>query len=293
MLSPLQRGALIVSLIVAPCALSLAALSAAAETPLERGTYLMRSIVACGNCHTPQGPDGPLPGMELAGGMEIALPGFSAHAANITPDPETGIGNWTDEQIIAAIREGRRPDGTTIGPPMPFGQYRSMSDADARAVVAYLRSVAPVRNRVQRSQYPFPLPAAYGPPVASVPEPDRADKIAYGAYLAGPAGHCVECHTPMVDGEFDFAHRLGAGGLEIPGPWGLSVSANITPDPEGGIGAWSDDEIENAIRHGVRPDGNRLAPPMAFAYYANMTEADLDAIVAYLRSLKPLPDAAP
>lgn len=269
------------------------ATAAAAQTPLERGTYLMQSIVACGNCHTPQGPDGPVPGMELAGGMEIALPGFSAFAPNITPDPETGIGGWSDEEIVAAIREGRRPDGTIIGPPMPFGQYRGLSDDDARAIVAYLRSVKPVRNEVQASQYPFPLPPSYGPPVGAVPPPDRTDKVAYGAYLAGPAGHCVECHTPLGEAGFDYENRLGAGGLEIPGPWGISVSANITPHPEDGIGAWTDEQIRQAITSGVRPDGNHLMPPMAFAYYANMTSEDLDAIVAYLRSLKPLPDAAP
>ncbi len=261
--------------------------AAAAETPLERGTYLMRSIVACGNCHTPQGPDGPLAGMELAGGMEVSLPGFVAYAANITPDPETGIGGWTDAQIITAIREGRRPDGSLIGPPMPIGMYRNLSDGDVQAIVAYLRTVPPVKNEVPASRYDIPLPPAYGPPVTSVPEPDRSDKVAYGAYLAGPAGHCIECHTPFGEAGFDFANRLGAGGLEIPGPWGVSVSANITPHPTDGIGEWTDRQIKDAITKGVRPDGNSLMPPMAFPYYANMAESDLDAIVAYLRSLEP------
>ena len=139
-------------LAVASCAAAFAALPAAAEeTPIERGRYLMQSIVACGNCHTPQGPDGPLPGMELAGGTPFELPGIRAYAANITPDPETGIGGWTDAQIITAIREGKRPDGTTIGPPMPIGMYRGMSDTDVKAIVAYLRSVPPVKNEVAAS----------------------------------------------------------------------------------------------------------------------------------------------
>jgi len=120
-----------------------------AETLLERGAYLMNSIVACGNCHTPQGPDGPLPGMELAGGLVIEDPAFTVRPPNITPDPETGIGTWTDDQIIAAIREGRRPDGRIIGPPMPIGLYRQMSDRDVQALVAYLRQVRPVRNQVR------------------------------------------------------------------------------------------------------------------------------------------------
>lgn len=274
------------------CAIVLATFPAGAEeSPIERGRYLMNSIVACGNCHTPQGPDGPLPGMELAGGTPIELPGFLAYAPNITPDSETGIGDWTDAQIIIAIREGKRPDGTTIGPPMPIGMYRGMSDKDVRAIVTYLRSVPPVKNAVPGSRYDFPLPDSYGPPVASVPEPDRSDTTAYGAYLV-TVGHCMECHTPMVDGHFDFENGMGAGGFEIPGPWGVSVAANITSHPQDGIGAWTDQQIKDAVTKGVRPDGERLSPPMAFGYYANMTETDLDAIIAYLRTLKPLPDPA-
>ena len=150
-------------------------------------------------------------------------PGFDANAPNITPDPETGIGNWTDEQIIASIREGKRPDGSIIGPPMPIGLYRDISDNDVKAIVAYLRNVKPVKNEIPPSVYRIPLPPAYGPPVVSVPEPDRNDPIAYGAYLAGPAGHCVECHSPLTPKGADLANNLGAGGFEFHGPWGVSV----------------------------------------------------------------------
>src|SRR5271156_5851285 len=86
-----------------------------AETPFERGAYLMGSIVACGNCHTVQGPNAPAAGRELSGGTKFDEAPFTAYAPNITPDRETGIGGWTDAQIIAAIREGKRPDGTVIG----------------------------------------------------------------------------------------------------------------------------------------------------------------------------------
>lgn len=260
--------------------------ASAAEDLLERGTYLMNGIVACGNCHTVQTPDGPLPGKELAGGAEITEPGaFVARASNITPDPETGIGAWTDAQIITAIREGRRPDGSIIGPPMPIGLYRGLSDSDARAIVAYLRSVAPVNNKVAASQYDIPLPPSYGPPVTSVADVDPADMVAYGAYLAGPAGHCVECHTtagPM--GIPDFKNAFGAGGFEFHGPWGTSVSSNITPT---GIGDKTDDELKQIIKTGVRADGTRLLPPMGVYYYANISDRDLDAIIAYLRTLDP------
>jgi mono/diheme cytochrome c family protein len=264
------------------------ATSASAETLLERGTYLVQSIVACGNCHTPQTPDGPAPGMELAGQFLIEMPEFTAHAPNITQDVETGIGAWSDAEIITAIREGRRPDGSLIGPPMPIALYREVSDRDVQAIVAYLRQVPAVRNEVPRSEYRIPLPPSYGPPVAEVPEVPRDDAVAYGAYLAGPLGHCIECHTPMTEGHPDFEHRLGAGGFVFDGPWGRSVSANITPHPEDGIADYSDADIKRVITQGLRPDGSRLMPPMGIAYYANLSEADLDALVAYLRSLKPV-----
>jgi mono/diheme cytochrome c family protein len=258
---------------------------AQAETLLERGTYLVYSIVACGNCHTPKGPDGELPGMELAGWADFfEVPEFTARTPNITPDAETGIGTWTDAQIIAAIREGRRPDGSLIGPPMPIELYSHISDRDVQAIVAYLRQVKPVKNVVPPSEYRIPLPPSYGPPVASVPEVPEDDKLAYGAYLAGPLGHCIECHTPMGEAGPDFENRLGAGGFEIPGPWGVSVSANITPT---GIGDISDADLKKMIATGTRPDGSHMLPPMPYAYYAHIRDADLDAIIAYLRSLPP------
>lgn len=265
--------------------IAVCASAAAAETPLERGTYLMNSIVACGNCHTPQGPNGPIEGMELAGMapfyVEEGL--FVANSANITQDMETGIGAWTDEEIKRAIREGIRPDGTVIGPPMPIMLYRSMSDEDLDAIVAYLRTVKPVKNVIPRSEYMIPLPESYGAPVAKVAAPSPDDQVAWGAYLAGPLGHCIECHTPMTPQGPDMS-QLGAGGVEFKGPWGTSVSANITPT---GLADYTDDEIIQIITTGTRPDGERMMPPMAYGYYSNMTEHDLRAIVAYLRTLPP------
>lgn len=255
-----------------------------AETLLERGTYLMQGIVACGNCHTPKGPDGELPGMELAGGFLIEDEAFTAYAPNITPDVETGIGGWTDEQIIAAIREGRRPDGTIIGPPMPIALYRDISDRDVKAIVAYIRATKPVKNTVPQSSYRMPLPPTYGPPVKSVAEVPQDNMLAYGAYLAGPLGHCIECHSPLGPTGPDWQNQTGAGGIQFAGPWGVSHAANITPT---NLGSWSDAEIKQAITEGLRPNGQRLLPPMAFGYYKNITLRDLDAIVAYLRSLPP------
>jgi mono/diheme cytochrome c family protein len=277
----------LLTLVLAMLAAVLPASAARAETLLERGGYLMNGIVACGNCHTPQGPNGPLPGMELAGGLVIEEEAFTVRTPNITPDPETGIGLWTDQQIIAAIREGRRPDGRIIGPPMPIDQYRRMSDRDVKALVAYLRQVKPVHNQVPPSEYHIPLPTSYGPPAGSVPEVARGNPVTYGAYLAGPLGHCIECHSVMIDGQPD-KRRLGAGGNVFSGPWGTSVARNITPDKETGIGDWSDAQIKRAITEGIGADGSPLKPPMGFHYYANISGTDLDALVAYLRSLKPL-----
>jgi mono/diheme cytochrome c family protein len=272
--------------------LFLSPLALHAETPLERGAYLVNSIMACGNCHTPMGPNGPLPGMDLAGGNVFEEKPFTARAPNITQDRETGIGSWTDAQIARAIREGIRPDGTLIGPPMPIELYRQVSDTDLAATVAYLRTVKPVANKIAKSEYRMPLPPAYGPPVVSVPDVPRGDKVKYGAYLAGPLGHCIECHTPMSGpGQRDFANSTGAGGFELRGPWGLAITANITPHRDTGIGKWSDAQVKRAITQAIRADGTPLNPPMGYAYYARMTTADLDALVAYLRSLKPVKNA--
>jgi mono/diheme cytochrome c family protein len=172
--------------------LGLGILAARSETPIERGRYLVHGIVACGNCHTPKDSDGKaIADRELAGGPVFNAPVFHAVASNITPDTETGIGNWTDDQVINAIRNGKRPDGTTIGPPMPIAYYRNMSDSDVRAIVAYLRTVKPVKNKTEKSSYKISLPTQYGPTVVSVPDVPRTDKVAYGQYLATALGHCM------------------------------------------------------------------------------------------------------
>jgi len=262
--------------------------SIAAETPLQRGTYLMNSIVACGNCHTPKGPDGKaIAGKELSGGEPINSPVFHAVPANITPDKATGIGNWTDAQIIDAIRNGKRPDGTIIGPPMPIGFYRGMSDTDVKAIVAYLRSVKPVSNKTEKSTYKIPLPPGYGPPVTHVADVPRSDHLAYGRYLATGLGHCMDCHTPAVQGRPDFS-RIGAGGNPFGAPGGgVVISANLTPGNPNGIANWTNQQVKEAITKGMRPD-RPLVKLMAFDWYRHMTNADLNDLIAFLRSLKPV-----
>ena len=130
---------------------------------LTHGRYLVETIAGCGNCHTPHLADGSLDeSMALAGAFVIEEPVFRAYAKNITPDMETGIGSWTDDQIVDAIRNARRPDGTFLGPPMSFGWYKRMSDTDVRAIVAYLSTVRPIRNEVPNSTYQIPL-NGFGP----------------------------------------------------------------------------------------------------------------------------------
>ncbi len=266
--------------------------AASAETLHARGAYLVNSIAGCGNCHTPKDATGhAIAGKELSGGFEFDIPPAQFVGPNITPDPQTGIGKWSAAQIATALHDGRRPDGTLIGPPMPFEFYRHLSDRDAAAIAAYVRGVAPIRHAVARTQYKIPLPQSYGPPVGQVEAPPRTDKIAYGGYLAGPVGHCMDCHTPFAaPGALDRS-RLGAGGREFPAlgkPGALVVSRNITPDPDSGIGKWSDADIKRTITTGIRPDGTKLVRTMAFDWYAKIAPADLDAIVLYLRSLKPV-----
>ena len=227
--------------------------------------------------------------MALSGGRVFAERGFRAVAPNITQDPDTGIGRWTDAEIAASIRNGRRPDGSPIGPPMPVESYRGLSDRDLAAMVAYLRTTPPVRHEVkERSSYPFAL-APHGPAVATVPDPPENDPVARGAYLAVNVAHCMDCHSAhLAEGRRDPA-RPGATGLVLEGPWGAVVARNISSHPEHGIGRWTDEQVLRAITQGVSADGRRLAPPMGgrAPIWAKLTERDRRDLLAYTRSLPP------
>jgi len=259
---------------------------------VARGTYLMNGPVACANCHTPRGPNmALLPNMSYAGGFKIVDPAFEVYTANITPDKDTGIGTWTDAQIITAIREGKSREGKILFPPMPVPTYNNMSDDDVKAIVAFLHTVKPVHHEVPRSKYHIPQKAM--PPAKGVAAPPRSDKVAYGRYIVTALAHCFECHSgPDEHGAPDPVHRLGAGGFLITLAPGATVrTPNITPDPETGIGKWSDADIKKALTQGVRPDGRHLSPPMPFPFFKNMTNDDLDAVVAFIRTIPPIKNA--
>lgn len=264
-----------------------------AETLFERGSYLVNTIAACGRCHTPRDAQGqPNGAMALAGGFAFD-DGAIGHVigANITPDRETGIGKWTEAQIVTALRYGVRPDGTIIGPPMPVDAYREMSDRDLAAIAAYLRRIKPIRHAVANTEYKTP-PAPHDATATHVEEPPHQDMLAYGVYLAGPVGHCYGCHTvPRADGKSLDRTRFYAGGREMVDYGDVTkntVSRNITSDPDDGLGKWSDADIKRAITTGIRPDGTRLARTMPYEWYARIAPADLNDIVAFLRTLKPL-----
>lgn len=258
---------------------------------LGRGEYLVESIVGCGNCHNGRDDEGKfVEGLEYAGNFVIAEEGFTAYAPNITPDPETGIGEWTDEEVERAIRQGISRDGRVMGPPMAFPYYHDISSNDMAAIIAYIRSRPAVRREIPASTFNIPLPPSWGPPIdAPIPDVPRTDQVAYGRYLAHNLGHCTQCHTPLVNGVEDFS-RIGAGMNIYPQPFGFewsALAANITQHETLGIGAWTDDEIKRAITMGISRDGRQLLPFMAFDFYAKISDEDLDAIVAYIKTLPP------
>lgn len=270
------------------CAIAFAAASGAARAQsdlVKRGDYLVNGILTCGNCHTPKGPTGDITEKAFSGGLSWDEPPFKVTASNITQDKETGIGNYSDAQLKEVLRKGIKRTGVPVAMVMPSGFYEIMTDRDLDAVIAYLRTIKPVENAVPDPIYRVPQGHPI-PPGADKPftEAVLGDKVRQGFYLATIA-HCMECHTPMGPHGREFATSLGAGGFEFAGPWGVSVSRNITASKEKGLGAWTDDEIKRAITQGISRDGSKLKPPMGYHYYATVSADDLDAIVAYLRTV--------
>jgi mono/diheme cytochrome c family protein len=251
---------------------------------IKRGSYLVNTIMTCGNCHTPPGPKGPIMAKAFSGGLTWDEPPFKVTAPNITQDKKTGIGKWSDADIKNLLRKGVRPDGTDIAPIMPTGFYGIITNRDMDAIVAYLRTLKPIKNKVPDPVYRFPAPRQIFPGSEKpYTEAMLKNKVKNGFYLA-TIGHCMECHTPLEKGHHDWA-KTGTGGMKFPGPWGVSVSRNITQSKDKGIGSWTNAQIKRAMTTGIAKDGSHLKPPMGFGYYAHMKSSDLDAIIAWLRTL--------
>lgn len=278
--------------IVSVAALVFAALPALAQTDpalLARGDYLVNVIGACGNCHTPREKGQPDLSKQLSGGFQtFDEPWFKVKGANLTPDPETGLGRWSDADIKRALLDGKRPNGSPIAPIMPFALYRSMTPRDLDAIVAYLRSVPAIKNQVPTPEYRSEaFSVAYPEAVKPATEEELKQPTKRGAYLAA-LGHCMACHARRsVDTPPDFKGAWGAGGREFVSPAGKVVAANISSHKEKGLGAWSDAEIRRALTEGVSRDGRRFKPPMLeyAGYWKNLTGPDLDALVAWVRAI--------
>ena len=260
--------------------------ASAESAAVKRGSYLVNTIMTCGNCHTPKGPTGDIKEKAFSGFLQFDEQPFKVTAPNITPDKETGIGKYSAAQLKKLLITGKKPNGTPLAEVMPTSFYQILTPSDLNAIVAYLRSLPPVSNKVPDPIYKIALPHHLFPGSEKpYTQAQLRNKVKHGFYLA-TIGHCMECHTPMGPKGRDFVNDLGKGGFQMPpGPWGISISRNITSSKTKGIGAWSDEEIKRAITQGVSRDGSKLKPPMGFGYYAGMTNSDLDAIVAYLRTV--------
>jgi mono/diheme cytochrome c family protein len=265
---------------------------------VARGKYIFEIAADCDGCHSLRDFShfgGPVTESGRGQGQvfppEIGLPG-KVTASNITPDKETGIGNWTDGEKIRAIREGISRDGHALFPMMPYANYRHMSDEDVYSLVAYLNSLPPVKNPLPKTDIQFPvslLIKSVPQPADSVPEPDRSDKIKYGEYLVTIAG-CTGCHTPSDKGKPLKGMRL-AGGEVFRLAGAVVVSANITPDPETGIGRWSEQdfldkfyqyrEYAEKCSPEIGPESFTLMPWLAFS---QRPPEELSAIFAYLKA---------
>ena len=247
------------------------------------------------DCHSPHRwseHDAPiLPNMVAAGqdmSMLKGLPGQLV-APNISPDPETGAGSWTDDQLARAIREGIGHDGRALFPMMPYQSFRHMSDEDLASVIVYLHSLPPVRQAQPGTQIISPvrylIRAVPDPVETPVSAPDVSTPEKRGAYLVEMAG-CADCHTPQDAHGQPLPGMDFAGGLIFDGPWGRVASANLTPDPSG-IPYYDQALFTQTIRTGY-VKARALNQIMPWHLYRNMTDDDLAAIFAYLKTVKPV-----
>ena len=263
---------------------------------VERGAYVAKAG-GCLVCHTAIGPTGPDFANAGGGGLEMPDAIGTWRTPNITPDKGTGIGNWTDEQIIAAVRTGVRPDGKKLYPIMPYMNYNGMTDDDAKALVAFLRTLKPVERTVAPNK-DLKMAPIDAPKPSNGPD-DASDPVKHGQYLASIM-LCSHCHwTPKKDfsGPVDMNHMF-SGGLVFEIPMlgkGKLYSANITSDPETGIGKWTEEQIATTIKTMVRPDGRPIFGPMQFLQggWSQLEDSDIKAVAAFIKTLPPVKNKVP
>jgi mono/diheme cytochrome c family protein len=257
---------------------------------VTRGEYLVRAG-GCFSCHTAaRGP-------KLAGGRALATPFGTFYSPNITPDPETGIGRWTDAQFLRALREGVRPDGANYFPVFPYPSFTGITDSDALAIKAYLFSLPPVRQQNRPHDVAFPFSwrllqtgwkLLFFTPGPFQPAPDRSVAYNRGAYLVTALAHCGECHTPR---NFLGAMRSGQWLAGTPdGPDGQLVP-NITPDPSTGIGKWEKEDVVDLLKTGATPEQSKVKGAMREVIEDGLKylrDGDLEAIADYLFGQPPI-----
>jgi len=276
------------------------------EATVARGEYLFNSVLGCPVCHSERDWEkhGAPPIPPLGGGRDCnysderplglsqgtGYPGTICFR-NITPDAETGIGDWTDGEILRAIREGIDHDGNALFPIMPYTIYREISDRDASAVVAYLRTLPPVSKPLPDTNIDFPVSFIVRfvprPVRKEVPHPNESDSIAYGEYLATVA-RCKFCHSPRDPrNRLPYKGQEFTGGIEFTGKNGYFYSTNLTPH-ETGIGNMSRSSFIELFRPRSSKKSDEI-DIMPWSYFSNMSDDDLGAIYDYLMTLPPKP----
>lgn len=270
---------------------------------IARGKYLANHVTGCNGCHSPVHEDQPgEPWVEgkIGSGRQFAdvpeFEGFHIIPPNLTPDRETGLGGWTDGEILRAIREGVSRDGRALFPMMPYQTYaKDLSDDDALAIIAYLRTLPPIRHKLARTTLPFPISMfirAAPQPVTKSPPPAPASGLARGRWLLRVAS-CGDCHTTVNEQHEPLPGKYLAGGNPFPIPGrGTLYTPNITSDRATGVGAYSEQDLRRAIFEGYGKDGRRLYG-MPWWYYGGMTEEDRTALVSALQRVQAVRNVVP
>jgi len=268
---------------------------------LARGKYLNDHVAGCTTCHTQRDftkYSGPVKTELLgAGGEPFNLgPAGMLYSTNITP---AAIGSWSDGELLRAVTAGVSQDGTPLFPLMPYPHYGAMSEEDVHAVLAYIRSLAPVQSPApipdRRLSFPLNLIVRTIPAAAShQPRPSTDDKLAYGRYMTRSA-LCADCHTPIDNRGQQLPGMDFAGGQEFVETGYRVRAANITPEADTGIGSWTEQQFIDKFKGFEKPSGAVLSEPerrqntvMPITAYAGMAREDLSAIYAFLRSQKPV-----